>query len=257
MKRSLIITLALIAAIAGPPCASSGWARGLGVLGLGGGASAPSGPVYTDCSNIGTASLYWVGDHSSGTTVACIDGGTKTATLSGGTIVASGTDPGTASPASGGNVFKASASGQYMSYAVSSGDIIDTSEGRLEFDLYMASLTGTTLLSHSESGTDLISMSISSGGNISFEHRGAMTTVSVTSAAAVSATTWTHISVRWSVANNQIAVRIGTGSWTVDSDSDTVTAFANTVSPIIVPYSLLFSDTYYVDNVTIQKSSGL
>lgn len=38
MKRSLIITLALIAAIAVPLCASSGWARGLGVLALGGGA---------------------------------------------------------------------------------------------------------------------------------------------------------------------------------------------------------------------------
>lgn len=35
MKRSIIITLALIAAIAAPLCASSGWARGLGVLGLG------------------------------------------------------------------------------------------------------------------------------------------------------------------------------------------------------------------------------
>lgn len=41
MKRSLIITLALIAAIAVPLCASSGWARGLGVLGLGGGTAIP------------------------------------------------------------------------------------------------------------------------------------------------------------------------------------------------------------------------
>lgn len=37
MKRSFIITLALIAAIAVQLCASSGWARGLGVLGLTGG----------------------------------------------------------------------------------------------------------------------------------------------------------------------------------------------------------------------------
>ena len=36
MKRSFIITLALIAAIAVPLCASSGWARGLGVLVAGG-----------------------------------------------------------------------------------------------------------------------------------------------------------------------------------------------------------------------------
>lgn len=42
MKRSFIITLALIAAIAVPLCASSGWARGLGVLGLCGGAGAPA-----------------------------------------------------------------------------------------------------------------------------------------------------------------------------------------------------------------------
>lgn len=39
MKRSFIITLAMIAAIAAPLCASVGWSRGLGVLGLGGGAS--------------------------------------------------------------------------------------------------------------------------------------------------------------------------------------------------------------------------
>ena len=36
MKRSFSITLALIAAIAVPLCASSGWARGLGVAGLAG-----------------------------------------------------------------------------------------------------------------------------------------------------------------------------------------------------------------------------
>ena len=42
MKRSFIITLAMIAAIAVPLCASSGWARGLGVRGLCGGAGAPA-----------------------------------------------------------------------------------------------------------------------------------------------------------------------------------------------------------------------
>lgn len=42
MKRSIIITLSLIASIAVQLCASSGWARGLGVLGMmGGGASGP------------------------------------------------------------------------------------------------------------------------------------------------------------------------------------------------------------------------
>lgn len=38
-RRAIALTLALIAAIAVPLCVSSGWARGLGVLGLGGGAA--------------------------------------------------------------------------------------------------------------------------------------------------------------------------------------------------------------------------
>lgn len=51
MKRSFIITLALIAAIAVPLCASSGWARGLGVLGMMGGGAAAGGYTVSLVAN--------------------------------------------------------------------------------------------------------------------------------------------------------------------------------------------------------------
>ena len=62
MKRSFITTIALIAAIAVQLCASSGWARGLGVLALGGGpvTTAPEWPIEddfsSDCSGTGCTS---------------------------------------------------------------------------------------------------------------------------------------------------------------------------------------------------------
>ena len=62
MKRSFIITLTLIAAIAVPLCASSGWARGLGVLGLcGASGSTPSWTIEDDFET-NTASNYTAGD---------------------------------------------------------------------------------------------------------------------------------------------------------------------------------------------------
>lgn len=47
MKRSFIVTLALIAAIAAPLYAPSGWARGLGVLAMGGGTPPAAGGVVS------------------------------------------------------------------------------------------------------------------------------------------------------------------------------------------------------------------
>ena len=46
MKRSIIITLALIAAIAVPLCASSGWARGLLALAIGSGVVVEENPAF-------------------------------------------------------------------------------------------------------------------------------------------------------------------------------------------------------------------
>ena len=59
MKRSFIITLALIAAIAIPLCASSGWARGLGVLGMCGGAG--GGACTGSYGNVSTADAGFTG----------------------------------------------------------------------------------------------------------------------------------------------------------------------------------------------------
>lgn len=59
MKRSVIITLALIATVAAPLCASSGWARGLGVLGLGGGGGVVTpGAVVSDDFSSNSAADY-------------------------------------------------------------------------------------------------------------------------------------------------------------------------------------------------------
>lgn len=73
MKRSFIITLALIAAIAGPPCASSGWARGLGVLAMGGGGVAADPCAgYLLCEDFGAQPAGWT-TNSSDATIAWDD----------------------------------------------------------------------------------------------------------------------------------------------------------------------------------------
>ena len=64
-RRVIALTLALIAAIAVPLCASSGWAGGLGVLGLGGGVT-PAAADYSDITFHWGAENSWVTTKPSG-----------------------------------------------------------------------------------------------------------------------------------------------------------------------------------------------
>lgn len=221
--------------------------------------AASGGVTYTDCSNAGTAQLYWNGEHTSGTTYGCTN---TTTTINGnrvsGTVVDSDTDPGTASPASGNNVYKVSDHDQSFRFTITSKDIFDSAEGRWCGDVYMAATTNNNdILNIAVAGDNLIRLRVLSNNTLSFTHNHGSGFVDMTTTGTISDTTWTTVCARWSVANNQIAVKIGAGSWEVDADADAVAAFTAEPSYISLSGFNLGYDDFYVDNVFIYTTSGL
>lgn len=234
---------AAILTIAGKPCSDGDTA----------------GPVYTDCSNAGTAQLYWNGEHTSGTNYGCTDTSTTiTGNLVSGTIVDSDTDPGTASPASGNNVYKVSDHDQSFRFTITSKDIFDSAEGRWCGDVYMSATTGSNdLFNTAVAGDNLIQLRVNADNTITLTHNHGSGFVNMTTTGTISDTTWTNVCARWSVANNQIAVKIGAGSWEVDSDADAVAAFTSEPSYISLSGLNGGTDDFYADNVFVYTTSGL
>lgn len=223
------------------------------------GESAAAGTTYTDCSNAGTASLYWNGEHTSGTTYGCVNTTTTiTGNLVSGAVVDSDTDPGTASPASANNVYKVSDHDQSFRFTVTSKDIFDSAEGMWCGNVYMAATTGSNdLVNIHVTGDNLIQIRILADNTVSFTHNHGTGFVNMTTTGTIPDTTWTNVCARWSTANNQIAVKIGAGSWEVDSDADAVSAFTAEPSYISLAGFNGAPDDFYVDNVFIYTTSGL
>jgi hypothetical protein len=217
-----------------------------------------SGPVYTDCSQLGTHSFYWNGDHATSNVTACKSGGTLTGTLSNATIVASGTDPGTASPTSGGNVLKATATNNRFRFAASG--IFSSAEGQFCGDIWLIGSTNSNYIFNFTGGAnDLLNMTAGADGKLTLTHKGNNVSVIIGSDDAVPDTTWTRVCARWSVTNNQIGIKIGSGSWKADSDADAVTAFATEPTNFDFPTDgfKAVTDGLYMDNVTLDTASGL
>lgn len=234
---------AAILTIAGKPCSDGDTA----------------GPVYTDCSNAGKAQLYWNGEHTSGSNYGCTDTSTTiTGNLVSGTIVDSDTDPGTASPASGNYVYKVSDHDQSFRFTITSKDIFDSAEGRWCGDVYVSATTrNNDILNIAVAGDNLIQLRVLANNTLSFTHNHGSGFVDMATTGTISDTTWTTVCARWSVANNQIAVKIGAGSWEVDADDDAVAAFTAEPSYISLSGFNLGYDDFYVDNVFIYTTSGL
>jgi hypothetical protein len=224
-----------------------------------GGAGAAS-TTYTDCSQIGSHAFVYFGDYTGDTDKGCK--GSSTAldgTLSGATVVAGGTDPGTASPTSAGNVLKLAASNDYLRWSISSGDIFSSSEGQACFDFYLNASTGanTMYLSYT-SARNIDKITFISNNTVAYTHIGNSVNTTMVTSAKFNDATWTHLCVRWSVSNNQIGIKVGEGSWEVDADADDVTAHATEPSYVYAGYGALTASEYiYIDNLTIDKASGI
>lgn len=219
--------------------------------------SGAAGPVYTDCSNIGTASFYWNGDHTSGTTYGCKNSTTSVnGSMANATVVASGTTPGTVSPESGGNCLLSDSGSDIFGFTIT--DLVDVTgaEGFYEADVYIGNSSGSNaLLLIYQAASNKISISITSTNALSIDHIGGSVQVSLQSTDVIPESTWTKVYARWSVTNNKVSVKIGNGDWKDDADADAVTAFSSNATLFRVLNA--GPDVFYIDNIKLYTTSGL
>lgn len=223
------------------------------------GSVASSGTTYTDCSQIGTHAFVWFGDYSGDTDKGCkgastaVDGTLTT----GASVVSGGTDPGTASGTSAGNVLKLEAADDgYIRWSITDADILDTSEGLMCFDVYLAATASFTAYLSRIGSTDYMLVNVNAANVTKFMYEGQDVLVSATSATDVADETWTNVCVRWSVSNNKIGIKVGAGSW-AEQDSGTVTAWNAGTNWVYFGYNGVSTAAVYMDNLTIDKASGL
>jgi len=215
------------------------------------------GTDYTDCSEC-DGLFYWNGDNAAGSLYGCEDPDTTLlGTLSGAAIVFSDTDPGESSPASGDTCLKLDASNDYLRWPITTGDIFNSAEGRITFDLYIsADAYGTFYLGRQGSSNETF-VTVNSNNTMIFSHEGTDSVCAVSSTDVIVDTNWTAIEVRWSVTNNQVGIKIGSGSWKVDTDVTTVTAFSSAATYLYLGYSNITAVSLYIDNVKVYNVSGL
>lgn len=247
-----------ILATAFPVCVGGGYGADLNlarmnVTTVGGGVPAAGGAVYTNCTQQGTAEFYWNGDYTGNSATTCDTDGTGTMTHSGASVVASGTDPGTASPDSGANVLKAAAWNANSTVPISSGDIWSSSAGLMEFDIYLASSAAlcTAIIAY-QGATNSFEVQVNADNTVLVRHRGNGTICGVTSTDTIPDTTWTRVQVRWSVALDDLGIKIGAGSFKATTDTP-VTAFST--EPAVVSFGNDGNGTdscaMYLDNIKI------
>lgn len=257
MKRLLIILLLLLLLV------SPLNAQMLqGCMSAGG---AAAGPVYTDCSNVGTSVFYWTGEHTSGSGYACFGSTATNRSAITAEIVASGTDPGVASPESAGNVLHADAA-EYAAWAISgcsSGDcnIVNTNLGYFEADVYLgSSAADSQIFKVQYNSSNSLYLTITSTNTLSANHVGANSVAGIASSATISDSTWTKVKFGWSVAANKLGVKIGSGAWATACPSgcttttNTVTAFQGDPTIFRVP-NTSNTEAIYLDNVRIYESA--
>ncbi len=224
----------------------------------GGGTPAEGGPVYTDCSNIGTAAFYWNGDKTGSNVTGCKGSSTEIVgeLWNSATITVSGTEPLTVSPDSGGNVLHLDATDEQLVFAVTTKDIFDSAEGLITMDVYLAASTGWNYIFQAHNVANLVELAIGSDGTISFSFNGSSSSWGTTTDT-IADTTWTNIQFRWKVATAAaIGCKIGAGDWKL-KDGGTVTAWSAEPTYVRIGGDGAQTDGVYIDNVFIYKTSGL
>lgn len=252
MRRSIIITIALIAAIAAILCASSGWARGLGVLGLGGGAATPA----VDYSDI---TFHWGAENSFVTSIPS----------GGGAITGSQNETPTFSSSVksvGSYSAHRDASWDAASFSITSAQIGATS-GQVGFWVYFAGSTHTgtmTLLEARYDGDNLFWIHRDPGDpyDLRLQWSGGGNWLAVAADANLSADTWYYVVCKYNQAAGSGEDKLFLG---VYDTSGTLVASANTTNAITALSSaptlltlfglngdgLGYGDDMYMDNLVI------
>ena len=207
------------------------------------------------CANRGTAALYYNVDHTAGNTTACISGGTTTVTLT--NAAASTAQNHTTGGAN--SVLHEAGAKEYISVAVTGKNYFDSAEGMVTVWYYVAETTGANYLFRiSIDASNKLITNVNASRTVSLNHVGQASDVAKTSTSTITDGQWNQIDIRWSVSNNQIAIRINGGSWEVDTDGDAVTAFATEPSAVQIGVPLAnVVDTYYTDDIYLYTTSGI
>ena len=216
------------------------------------------------CTTMGASGIYkfWGNnDYSGDTDQACTDSGSGTiqGTTGSGETIDTWSNFGIAGPTSGGTYgVKFDANDEFISYTITAGDIINTSEGTIALDIYLIASTGNnSFASAYKDANNYIKAMVNSDGYVYMEHKGNSVTVATTGADAISDTTWTEIRISWSVTSNQISVKVGANDWDTDLDEDTVTALSAAATDLYVGDGLsgtAIADGIYIDNYRVSET---
>ena len=224
MRKFLMILLFLL-------CAASVCFADAALIGEESTTTPGEAPDY--CSDMGASGTYlfwWNGDYSGNPLTACYNNGagTKNGSLGGGAAINTWAGFGISGPSGGpAHGVEVLTTGDFLSFVVSSGDIVNTSEGTIALDIYISSnvSTGSTF-AQVGTGDNEITATIAGSDDMYLKHKGISTAVvSMNGGVAVATGQWKSLRIAWSVTSNQIATKIDGGSWINDSDVDTVTEF--------------------------------
>ena len=215
------------------------------------------------CTAMGASGTYnvWANnDYSGDTDQACVNSGASTVqgTVTGATID-TWTNHSVAQPTGGGTYgVKIDASDEFVSYPITAGDLINTSEGTLVVQVYLAASTGnnTFFTADGDADNNLVA-TINSLGQIKFVHEGNNSNVDMTGGDSIPDTTWTVIKVAWSVTSNEISVKVGANAWDVDADASAVTALATAATTLYEGDGVRGQagiDAVYYDNFRVSET---
>ena len=144
----------------------------------------------------------------------------------------------------------------YMYYDVSSADIVDTDLGYFSGYIWVpVGLTGSNnFLFDISPGSNRLRIYIKSDYTGKIEYRGSdgSNVVSNTSSDTATGGAWNRIDCRWSVADNDLDIRIGAGSWdTLDSSMLAFDTAPSTSDFQMGSAPAGCSDTYYIDDISV------
>ena len=217
-----------------------------------------SGVSYADCSQINgnghTNSFAWFGDHASGTTYGCKDASTSiNAFVSDG--ARNNTTP-TSTYSQGVNQ-KFTAGGD-LAWTITAGDLASVTEGFIQMDVRQVTQTGvTTVFQFPSDGNNKIYLRVGAAGVVIGDIFSGGNYIEKTSTAQISATAWTTIYMRYknTGAGSRCDVKVGANAW--ETGTGTLAAWVGTPTYISTNNGSYFSDTIYIDNIFISKTSGL
>lgn len=141
---------------------------------------------------------------------------------------------------------------EHISFAPSGNDIFDGDTGYIRINIYVPSdLTSQAyIINATEATNGRLRVRIFDDETIFVERRDTSgSTVSFQSTATVSLATWTQVDIRWSAVNDDLDIRIGTGSW--EGTDSAMSALTVDLDDLKIGSEIGPNEGYYIDDLSI------